>query len=117
MGVKNDEMASASGFANRYLSFKTASRGQYRSLLICRSSPIRSKGVIAGNGQCVSKKKTERVSGYLTLSVEKFVRVLARESQAAWYVTHELHYLCNVVIVFAVPRTRCRIEEVVTTCY
>jgi hypothetical protein len=33
-------MASASSFGKRYLSCKTQSSGQYRSLLICRSSPL-----------------------------------------------------------------------------
>jgi hypothetical protein len=39
MGVRNDAIASASSFGKRYLSCRTQSSGQYRSLLICRSSP------------------------------------------------------------------------------
>jgi hypothetical protein len=39
MGVRKEEIASASSFGKRYLSCRTQSSGQYRSLFICRSSP------------------------------------------------------------------------------
>ena len=40
MGVRNDVIASAS-FGKKFLSCRTQSRGQYRSLLIRRRSPSR----------------------------------------------------------------------------
>ena len=41
MGVRKEAMASASGLRKRYLSCKTASRLQYRNLVMCRNSPKR----------------------------------------------------------------------------
>ena len=51
--------------------------------------------------------------GGLTLAVEKLGAVLARKCDAFGDFAHELHDLCDVVVVFAVPGSRGGIEQVV----
>lgn len=53
----------------------------------------------------------------LTFAVEKFLAVLARKGEGFGELTHKLYNLCDVIIIFAVPRSGGRVEEVVATCY
>lgn len=53
----------------------------------------------------------------LTFTIEKFLAVLARKGEAFGELAHKLYNLCDVIIIFAVPRSGGRVEEVVATCY
>ena len=52
----------------------------------------------------------------VTFPVEEFVRVLARKCDGLRNFTKQLDNLRDVVVVFAIPRARCGIEEVIATC-
>ena len=66
MGLRKEAIASASERGKRYLSCKTASSGQNRSLLMFRSSPVRE-----------SEKRRGQAGDGRTLAVEEFTRVLS----------------------------------------
>lgn len=100
--MRKEARASASGAGKRYLSRRTASRGQYRSLLICRSSP----------GLCERDSLQDKSNR--TSTIEELRRILARKRDVLRDLAHQLHDLCDVIVVLAVPRTRRGIEEVVT---
>jgi len=100
MGVRKEASASASVLGNRYLSLSTASSGQYRSLLMWRSSPVIAMSVTLSDVEL----------GGLAFAVEEFGRVLSGECDAFGYLTHELHDLGDVVVILAVARAGGRIE-------
>lgn len=53
----------------------------------------------------------------LTFAVKKFLAVLARKGEGFGKLAHKLYNLCNVIIIFAIPRSGGRVEEVVASYY
>ena len=51
---------------------------------------------------------------FFTFTIEKFGTVFPGKGDTLWDLAHELHDLGNMVVVFGIPRSRGRVEEVVS---